>query len=467
MEPYIVNAEIVAYITHLKGGGYCLAGADDLVLPVYLYNPRETFYRNDSHYEFFLQEIAGRTNYLRNASEERTPEFQQYEQRLAERASFWQDLINGKVPVKRRAQEVRMPEAEPVKMELNLTSKWNQNSPYKNMCPLHPHANEHTVVGCNATAQAQIMYYWKWPDTGVGREEDVVYEYRWTDTWKSTRLENDPKIDSKKWAGRLQWVDVNGGELQMNGSWDLSIYAAAQGISDNALYRTALSNRWENLNKGSSPHTADFGSTTYNWSIMKDTHPATPAGDAEVAELSYHAGVSSKSTYGLWWTSSRFERWELDIHFRYDSDITFYPERNDETVNYLTEEIQWLRPVALGGTTDKGGGHAYVLYGYNKGTDLNREFLMNMGRSGVYYVWYSLDSTPYHKKQDHLIRIAPLNVVKFVGSDNPGDGSPDDPYEDIEEAIINAPDGATLIFKAGSINIFSTATLVINKPLIL
>jgi hypothetical protein len=57
-------------------------------------------------------------------------------------------------------------------------------------------------------------------------------------------------------------------------------------------------------------------------------------------------------------------------------------------------------------------------------------------------------------------------MVKFVGADNSGDGSPNDPYKDIKEAIENAPDGATLIFKAGSVNTFS-GTLIINRPFIL
>jgi len=54
-----------------------------------------------------------------------------------------------------------------------------------------------------------------------------------------------------------------------------------------------------------------------------------------------------------------------------------------------------------------------------------------------------------------------------VGALNEGDGSPDDPHENIEEALADAPDHATLIFKAGSDNTFSANKLVINKPLIL
>jgi len=54
--------------------------------------------------------------------------------------------------------------------------------------------------------------------------------------------------------------------------------------------------------------------------------------------------------------------------------------------------------------------------------------------------------------------------VKFVGPNNPGGGSPNAPYEDIEEAIVFAPNDATLIFKAGSVNTFSGDRLIINRP---
>ena len=40
MESHTVGHRIMAYIAHLKGGGYCLCGRDDWVLPVYLYSPK-------------------------------------------------------------------------------------------------------------------------------------------------------------------------------------------------------------------------------------------------------------------------------------------------------------------------------------------------------------------------------------------------------------------------------------------
>ena len=43
-----------------------------------------------------------------------------------------------------------------------LKSKWNQNAPYNNLCPIYDGTNR-AVTGCVATAMAQVMYYHKWP----------------------------------------------------------------------------------------------------------------------------------------------------------------------------------------------------------------------------------------------------------------------------------------------------------------
>jgi hypothetical protein len=94
---------------------------------------------------------------------------------------------------------------------------------------------------------------------------------------------------------------------------------------------------------------------------------------------------------------------------------------------------------------------------------------MNMGWGGDHDGWYSCDNVPhgYTISLDHTIQIAPQNVVRFVGATSAGDGSPNDPHRNIEEAVAEAPNGATLIFKAGSDNTFSAATLTITKPLTL
>ena len=49
-----------------------------------------------------------------------------------------------------------------------LTTTWDQSPYYNNYCPYDNTYNSRTVVGCVATAMAQIMKYWNHPTTGVG-----------------------------------------------------------------------------------------------------------------------------------------------------------------------------------------------------------------------------------------------------------------------------------------------------------
>ena len=44
-----------------------------------------------------------------------------------------------------------------------LPCTWSQGTPYYDQCPVYH--GEHCATGCIATAMAQVMYYWKFPDT--------------------------------------------------------------------------------------------------------------------------------------------------------------------------------------------------------------------------------------------------------------------------------------------------------------
>jgi len=54
-----------------------------------------------------------------------------------------------------------------------LTTSWHQGYPYNMFCP-SGYGGQRCVVGCTATAAAQILYYWQWPSEG--RDS---YSYYW------------------------------------------------------------------------------------------------------------------------------------------------------------------------------------------------------------------------------------------------------------------------------------------------
>ena len=67
-------------------------------------------------------------------------------------------------------------------------STWNQGSPYNNYTPRV--GTTPTYTGCSATAQAQVMYFWKYPTAGQGSHSyswsgqtlsaDFNHEYYWS-----------------------------------------------------------------------------------------------------------------------------------------------------------------------------------------------------------------------------------------------------------------------------------------------
>jgi hypothetical protein len=255
----------------------------------------------------------------------------------------------------------------------------------------------------------------------------------------------------------------------MNGYWDGSLYNNAHGQSTDPAYHAALLALWGRLTPGSTFCGANFGATTYTWNLIQDDHTdPVDAGDVEVAELCYQIGVAIDSDYGVLGTGSDWWRVGAPIrdYFRYDGDAIY---SNPIDVDMMTEEIQWLRPLCMGGSNAGGGGHGWVIFGYNKATDPNRQFKMNLGWGGGVDGWYTLDAVPggLNFTHNHLTHIAPAGVVRFVGNTTSGDGSPADPYRNVTDAVTLAPSGTTLIFEAGSDNTFSGSYLELNRPFVL
>lgn len=54
-----------------------------------------------------------------------------------------------------------------------LTTKWNQDSPYNDLCPYPVGGDTRCPTGCVATAMAQVMNYHEWPDKGTGHHSYI------------------------------------------------------------------------------------------------------------------------------------------------------------------------------------------------------------------------------------------------------------------------------------------------------
>ncbi|MDD3738955.1 MAG: C10 family peptidase [Lentimicrobiaceae bacterium] len=72
----------------------------------------------------------------------------------------------------------RMPNSTVESVEPLLTTKWNQLTPYNGMCPIDANGfGNRCVVGCVATAMAQVLHYFRFPETGEGSYSYVHPRY--------------------------------------------------------------------------------------------------------------------------------------------------------------------------------------------------------------------------------------------------------------------------------------------------
>jgi len=374
-------------------------------------------------------------------------------------------------------------EGLPKSIVLNLTSQWSQGSPYNDACAeLVPGVDcTRVAAGCVAVAMSQVMYYWQWPNSGEGSYSGPWYPRRYASDWLKEPLALNPNkgIFPGIWSPfqgqcfpaerpRLEWT--SSGVLLMIGYWDVSVLDKAKSLSDNTAFRAALDTLfWNQLIDDRETYSVNFGKAHYAWDMMTDLPSAFPhPGNDEVAEIMHHTGVAIGTRWGVFRTSGENSKVPkaMKDNFRYDPNIFMVGSFD---IKSMITEIMWMRPLILGGT-----GHAWVAYGFDRYQfpDDVVAFKMNMGwgpaTSGV---WYTVDgdenSWSGNPVEDFVSQIAPRDTVKFVGNSATGDGSPDSPYKNVEKAIAKAEDGATLIFKAGSVNTFSAPVLKITKPVTL
>lgn len=211
--------------------------------------------------------------------------------------------------------------------------KWNQSTPYNNLCPTYSYQGKsyHCPTGCVATAIGQIMYYHKWPAKGTGSKS---YKYLLTD------------------------------------------------YSGNQTTKTA---------------STTFSSHSYAWNSMLDQYEGSTYTQAQgnaVATLLYDIGVSVEMQYGAQGSGamSAMIPDALTQYFGYANTVDMLYRSiytATEWDNILKTELSNDRPLYLSGANDEGG-HAFVCDGYNE----DGYYHINWGWNGLsngYFLISSLD----------------------------------------------------------------------------
>ena len=142
------------------GKGYVVVAGDDIALPILGYS-RESGFPTEGVSPSVMSWLRTYESEIRYGREHEV----EIDKSVAQE---WENLKEGREPAS----------AKGVNVEPLLTSRWNQSPLYNKYCP-KADGEDQAPTGCVATAMAQVMRYWKFPEHGTGSHE---YDYSDRDT---------------------------------------------------------------------------------------------------------------------------------------------------------------------------------------------------------------------------------------------------------------------------------------------
>ena len=142
------------YVFNNEAGGFVIVSGDDTIEPILGFSDSGSF------------NVATMSSGLRDM-------LSIYKQEISKLIEDHQPNIRRKNPQKSNGWN---------NIEPMVTTRWNQNEPYNNLCPIDPADGQRFAVGCTAVALAQVLNYHQWPQIGYG---SVSYD------WNGEQLSTD------------------------------------------------------------------------------------------------------------------------------------------------------------------------------------------------------------------------------------------------------------------------------------
>lgn len=241
----------------------------------------------------------------------------------------------------------------PIKSETTvgplITTQWGQSPYYNALCPYDNNANDRTLTGCVATAMAQVMKYWSYPEHGSGSHSYI------------------PKSHPEYGSLYVDFSSVNYQWSSMPNNVNSSNDAVAT-----LMYHCGVS---VDMNYGISG-APDYGSSAY----IVNNSSGRPC--AEVALKTYFDYKSS-------------------LHGALKSNYS-----DAQWVTLLKDELDHGRPMVYAGFGS--GGHAFVCDGYDNGNYFHFNWGWKGNYNGFFYINNLNPSTHnYSDNQQAVIGIEP------------------------------------------------------------
>ncbi|OQX09027.1 MAG: hypothetical protein BWK80_47440 [Desulfobacteraceae bacterium IS3] len=158
---YIITSEgqITGYNFIVSPAGHIIIQSRDELFPVKLYSETNrldfssTADEKDEVKKWLRKELSEQVKFLKKNERSRSP-------RTFPKKELWDYLSDD---VSRFSSEKRTTRSDVLSIGPLLTTKWSQGDPYNRQCPYDSVKNCQTIVGCVATATAQILKYWSYP----------------------------------------------------------------------------------------------------------------------------------------------------------------------------------------------------------------------------------------------------------------------------------------------------------------
>ncbi|MCX6272380.1 MAG: C10 family peptidase [Bacteroidetes bacterium] len=144
----------VYYVFNMNGEGFVIVSADDVVRPVIGYSFESTYSTENQPVQFteWMDNARGQVVYHRQHKSAATDKI----------AAEWNRLMMND------PEQLHPLKSSKTGTPLLITT-WDQGAHYNDLCPEDPAGPGGRVwAGCVATAMAQVMFYYRWPQTGVG-----------------------------------------------------------------------------------------------------------------------------------------------------------------------------------------------------------------------------------------------------------------------------------------------------------
>ena len=168
IKSYKSNENIILfYVFDLQPQGYIVVPADSNLPPVIAYSFTDNFQSDFSRDNILLNMLKADIGF-RLENVEKLPE-----NIIKSRNSLWSDFLNEETEVLVNIDFQQWPPEGTTLTEGWIETKWHQNSPFKDFCPMD--GDKRSVAGCPAVAMAQILNYHKTINNVAFNDSDDYY----------------------------------------------------------------------------------------------------------------------------------------------------------------------------------------------------------------------------------------------------------------------------------------------------